>query len=158
MEGSTVKVPVPPETPKFHNNDDGFQFGSETSSLNRSDHEVFEEADKNSDFESISDVRSDRLRNSLSVPIQRESLGLNKVIQKQKILLDRSMTSARSAAGGAGAESVQSVYDENYWQKQYDQLVQEKKHHLKEGYEMRLELKDLQAENARLKELIAELK
>jgi hypothetical protein len=36
--------------------------------------------------------------------------------------------------------------------------VQEKKHHLKEGYEMRLELKDLQAENARLKELIAELR
>lgn len=46
------------------------------------------------------------------------------------------------------------IYDENYWQKRAEQLMGEKKSHLKETYDYRQQLKELQTENEVLQKII----
>ncbi|TNV82306.1 hypothetical protein FGO68_gene3415 [Halteria grandinella] len=49
------------------------------------------------------------------------------------------------------------IYDENYWQQKAQELIEDKKNRLKENYDMRLQLKELQKENEELKDRIKQL-
>lgn len=64
---------------------------------------------------------------------------------------------SRSTIGCKPHEEV-TIYGENYWQKQAESLMMDKKSHLIESHQVRLELKDLLSENRVLKDQIRQLR